>query len=69
MLKFFLSVTFIAYGLEVGINIMAVFKYLFQNMILIPHLYPIFFSHEKPILQVVYKARDWLLGACVTNRL
>ena len=26
-------------------------------MILIPHLYPIF-SHEKPILQVVYKAHD-----------
>ena len=46
----------------------AVFKYLFQIMILILHLYPIF-SHEKPILQVVYKARDRALGTCVTKRL
>ena len=29
--KSFLSVTFIAYGHEVGINIIAVFKYLFQK--------------------------------------
>ena len=37
-------------------------------MILIPLLYPIF-SHEKPILQVVYEARDLVLGTYVTKRL
>ena len=26
-------------------------------------------SHEKPILQLVYKARDRVLGACMTKRL
>ena len=31
MLKNFLGVTFIAYGHKVGINIIAVFKYLFQK--------------------------------------
>ena len=38
MLKNFLGVTctFIAYGHEVGINIISVFKYLFSKMILIP---------------------------------
>ena len=34
MLKNFLSVTFISYGHEVGINIIEVFKYLFQKRFL-----------------------------------
>ena len=72
----FLSVSFIPYGPEVGINKPwgqkfdsarkhnCSFKYLFQNGSNVTLV-----SHKKPILQFVYKARDRVLGACVAKRL
>ena len=72
----FLSVSFIPYGPEVGINKTwgqkfdsarkhnCSFKYLFQNDSNVKLV-----SHKKPILQFVYKARDRVLGACVAKRL
>ena len=73
----FLSVTFIAYGPEVGVNkpwgqtydsarkhycrfLNISFK-CGSNFTLV--------SHEKPILQFVHKARDRVLGTCVTKHL